>query len=52
MKSQKVFWSSILLLAALGLGACAQVATQQKGTSPTAKTAEQEEQTEKFSDKG
>ena len=42
MKSQKVFWSSILLLAVLGLGACAQLATQQKGAQPTAQQEEEE----------
>ena len=44
MKSGKVFWSSILLLAILGLGACAQLATQQKGVSPTAQQEQEKEE--------
>jgi hypothetical protein len=53
MKSQKVFWTGILLLAVLGLGACAQLATQQKPASLSAQAGEQEEQREKVeADKG
>jgi len=50
MKSQKVFWTGILLLTVLGLGACAQLATQQKGASLAAQKASpaaQEEQEQK-----
>ncbi len=43
MNSAKVFWTSILLLAVLALGGCAQLATQQKAASPAA----QEEREEK-----
>jgi len=44
MKSQKVFWSSNLLLALLGLGACAQLATQQKQKEEPVATQEDGEQ--------
>jgi hypothetical protein len=50
MRSQKVFWTSILLLAVLALGGCAQVATQQKVASPAAQevtSAPQEEREER-----
>jgi hypothetical protein len=42
MKSEKVFWTSILLLAALALGGCAQLATQQKAASPAAEEERKE----------
>ena len=43
MKSQKIFWTSILLLAVLALGGCAQLATQKKAPL----TAEQKEEQER-----
>jgi hypothetical protein len=42
MKSAKVFWTSVLLLAVLGLGACAQLAAQKKAPPTTTQEEEKE----------
>ncbi len=52
MRSQKVFWTSILLLAVLALGGCAQIATQQKVASPTAGEQQEEQKEQRQLDKG
>lgn len=44
MKSQNAFWTAILLLAALGIGACSPELTQQEGPAAEQSTQEPQEQ--------
>lgn len=44
MKSQKAFWTTILLLAALGLGGCMHEVTQQRGAGTGQASAQEPEE--------
>jgi len=43
MKSQRTFWTSVLLLVVFGLGACAQTTAQQKGKAVSVQQQEEKE---------
>lgn len=50
MKSRKVFWVSILLLAILGLEGCPQPPSQQKAGAPSSQEQEKKEKPEQEKD--